>query len=91
MLMLGDIMARLSQPEIAVGVLKSIDPEIAAEIVRRAEIHNMRPADFVAGALREFVDRADDDHWAQLMTYIRKAEDPGLTAVEVILGWVANS
>ncbi len=41
--------------------------------------------------MREFVDRADDDHCAQLVIHIRKAEVSGLTAVEVILGWVANS
>lgn len=44
---------------------------------------------FAAGAVRDLVDRADDDQWAQLVTIMRKAEDPGLAAIQAILGWVA--
>jgi hypothetical protein len=43
---------------------------------------------FVSGAVHEFVERADDDLWFQLMTVIRKSEDPGLAAVQTILRWV---
>jgi hypothetical protein len=49
----------------------------------------MVAADFAASAVRDFVDRADDEHWAQLVTIMRKAGDPGLAAIQAILGWVA--
>ena len=47
-------------------------------------------ADFVAGAVREFLDSADDDLWFQLLTIVRKSDDPGLTAVQTILKWVVT-
>jgi hypothetical protein len=49
----------------------------------------MVAADFAAGAVRDFADRADDEHWAQLVTIMRKAEDPGLAAIRRSLGRVA--
>ena len=48
----------------------------------------MTTADFTAGAVRDFVERAGDELWLQLLTIMRKAEDPGLTAIHAILGWV---
>jgi hypothetical protein len=48
----------------------------------------MTVADFVAGAVREFVEHAGDDLWFQLLTIVRKSDDPGLTAVQTILTWV---
>jgi hypothetical protein len=50
---------------------------------------SMAAADFTAGAVREFVDRADDELWLQLLTVTRKGEDPGLAAIQTILRWVA--
>jgi hypothetical protein len=44
--------------------------------------------DFIAGAVREFVERADDELWLQLLTIMRKSENPGLVAIQAILGWV---
>ena len=41
------------------------------------------------GAVRDFVERADDELWLQLLTMMRKAEDPGLAAIQAILGWLA--
>lgn len=89
-MMLGELIARLQQPDIAAGVLTTLEPEIAARIERRAAAESMAVADFIAGAVREFVDRADDDLWFQLLTIVREAEDPGLTAVRTILQWVVT-
>jgi hypothetical protein len=49
----------------------------------------MAAADFAAGAVRDFVERADDELWLQLLTIMRKAENPGLAAIQSILRWVA--
>jgi hypothetical protein len=46
--------------------------------------------DFVAGAVREFLDSADDDLWFQLITIVRKSDDPGLSAVQTILTWIVT-
>jgi hypothetical protein len=49
----------------------------------------MAVADFAARAVRDFVEQADDERWFQLLTIIRKAENPGAAAIQAILGWVA--
>ena len=51
---------------------------------------SMTVADFVAGAVREFAESADDDLWFQLLTIVRKSDDPGLAAVQTILTWVVT-
>jgi hypothetical protein len=86
--MLGELIANLDRPGIAVAVLRTLDPIVASRIDKRAAAVAMRPVDFVAGAVREFVERADDDLWFQLLTVMRKAEDPSLAAIHTILRWV---
>ena len=49
----------------------------------------MAVADFSARAVRDFVEQADDERWFQLLTIIRKADNPGVAAIQAILGWVA--
>jgi hypothetical protein len=88
--MLGELIAQLDRPDVADGVLATLDPPIADAIVARAESLSMTVEDFVAGAVREFLDRADDDLWFQLVTLVRKSDDPGLTAVQTILEWVVT-
>jgi hypothetical protein len=87
--MLGDLIANLDSPHVAAAVLATLDPNVAAQIERRAAAAAMIAPDFIAGAVREFVERADDELWLQLLTIVRKAENPGLAAIQAILGWVA--
>jgi hypothetical protein len=87
--MLGDLIANLDRPDVAAGVLTTLDPILAAQIERRAAAETMGVADFAAGAVRDFVERADDELWLQLLTVMRCAEDPGLAAIQTILRWVA--
>ena len=87
--MLGDLIANLDRPGVAAAVLTTLDPALAVQIERRAAAESMTPADFITGAVRDFVERADDDLWFQLLTVMRKAEDPGLAAIHTILQWVA--
>ena len=89
-MMLGDLISQLDQQAVSADVLTTLDPEIADSVIRRAGSLSMSPADFVAGAVREFVDHADDSQWAQLLTHMKTADDPGLTAVQVILVWVVS-
>ena len=87
--MLGDLIANLDRPDVAAAVLTTMDPIVATRIEQRAAAAAMTTADFVAGAVRGFVERADDERWFQVLTIMRKAEDPGLAAIQAILGWVA--
>ncbi len=89
-MMLGELISQLDQHEISADVLATFDPKISDAITQRAGTLSMSPPDFIAGAVREFVDWADDSQWAQLLTHMKKAEDPGLMAVQMILYWVVS-
>jgi hypothetical protein len=85
---LGELIAQLDRPDVTARVLTMLDPHIAGQLERRAAAASMTVADFAAGAVREFVDHAGDDLWFQLITIVRKSDDPCFTAVETILTWV---
>lgn len=85
--MLGDLIARLDRPDVCANVLMTLDPAIRQQLERRAADASMTVADFAAGAVREFMGRADDELWFQLLTIIRKADEPGILAVQTILRW----
>ena len=87
---LGEIIATLDRPGVAAAVLATLDPPTARRIEQRAAAASMAVADFAAGALREFVERAEDDLWFQLLTIIRQADDRGLAAVQTVLRWVVT-
>ena len=86
--MLGDLIAQLDRPAVVEAVLARMSEPTRQTLAQRAAEVGMRLEDFAAGAVREFVERADDDLWFQLLTVMRKADDPGLAAVQTILRWV---
>lgn len=88
--MLGELIAQLNKPDVTAGVLMTLDAGLREQIERRAEAVSMSVADFAAGAVHEFVEHADDELWFQMLTIIRKSDDPGLTAVQTILQWTVT-
>jgi len=90
-LMLGDLIAQLDNPELTRQVLTTLDPEISESINQRASNLFMSPAGYSAAAVKEFIEWADEEQWAQLLTYMKKADDPGLRVVQAILCWVATA
>jgi uncharacterized NAD-dependent epimerase/dehydratase family protein len=54
--MLGDLIANLDRPGIAAVVLTTLDSAVPAQIEHRTAAEAMAVADFVAGAVREFVE-----------------------------------
>jgi hypothetical protein len=88
--MLGELIAELDRPDVANGVMTTLHPDVAQQIERSSAAASMTVADFVAGAVREFLESAGDDLWFQLLTIVRKSDDPGLTAVQTILKWVVT-
>jgi hypothetical protein len=87
---LGSLISQLDRPDIAADVLQTLDPEVVEAVNARAAAFEMNVTDFVAGAVRTFVDSADDDLWFQLLTVMRKAQDPGLVAVQTIVEWAVT-
>jgi hypothetical protein len=89
-LVLGELIAQLDRPDVANNVMTTLHSDVARLIERRASAVSMTVTDFVAGAVREFIDSAGDDLWFQLLTIVRKSDDPGLAAVQTILRWVVT-
>jgi hypothetical protein len=87
---LGDLIAGLDRPEVVESVLATLAPPIRQRLEARAAAASMSVPEFAAGAVREFIERADDDLWFQMLTLIRQAEEPGLVAVQTILRWVTE-
>jgi hypothetical protein len=87
---LGELIAQLDHPEVASGVMATLPSDTARQIECRATAASIPLADFVAGAVREFLESADDDLWFQLLTIVRKSDDPGLSAVQTILTWIVT-
>ena len=88
-IMLGDLIAKLDHPDVTAAVLATLDPIVATRIEQRSAAAAMAVADFAARAVRDFVEHADDERWFQLLTIIRRPENPGVAAIQAILGWVA--
>ena len=87
---LGELIAQLDRPDVATSVMTTLHSDVARQVERRATAASMSVADFVAGAVREFLESADDDLWFQLLTIVRKSDDPGLSTVQTILTWVVT-
>jgi hypothetical protein len=88
--MLGDLIAQLDEPQISAALLTKLPPELVMQIEERAAAVSMTSADFAAGAVRAFMEEGDDELWFQLLTIIRKSDDPGIAAVQTILTWVVT-
>jgi hypothetical protein len=87
---LGDLIAQLDRPDVAASVLATMDSDVAGQIERQSAATSMTIEEFVSGAVRDFVESAGDDLWFQLLTIVRKSDDPGLAAVQTILTWVVT-
>ena len=59
--MLGELIAQLDRADVANNVVTTLDPDVAMRLEHRAAEASMTLEDFVAGAVREFLDSADDD------------------------------
>jgi hypothetical protein len=75
---------------VIVAVLATVSPVIRQRLEARAAEASMTVADFAAGAVREFVEYADDELWFQMLSVMRKTDDPGIAAVQTILRWVVE-
>jgi hypothetical protein len=57
-LVLGELTAQLDRPDVANSVMTTLHSVVVRQIERRAAAGSMRVTDFVAGAIREFLDSA---------------------------------
>ena len=91
MTVLGALRTRLDEPGLVTEVLETFDPVTASALETRATAASMTMFDLVAVTIKAFIDNADDELWAHLLTIIRDSERPGLTADQTILKWATSS
>lgn len=87
---LGDLLglARRNAGRFA-GWIEAGDPELAAHIARD-QPDDTDLASLVREAVADFCRDAGDDDWAQLVSASRRAADPALAALGVMVRWRAS-
>lgn len=75
-------LTNLDNPKVALGLVAALnEPELLARLTAAAKATEMTPVDFVATAVRGFIETASDDHWLQLIGVMNRAEDPSLAVM----------
>jgi len=82
--MLGDIVDRLDDPEVAARLLRDLEePDLE---VRLALLGDGQPeAEMMAALVRRFLDTGSDEQWVHLIGIMSRADDPALEALRAIL------
>ncbi|MGM4984704.1 hypothetical protein [Rhizobium sp. OK494] len=84
--MLGNLIASLDDPKVAMGLLAAFDePALLARLAAVADASGRLPTDIVGSTVRNFMETASDDLWTQLIGIMNRADDPGLAAIRAIL------
>ncbi|MFI4976033.1 MAG: peptidylprolyl isomerase [Caulobacterales bacterium] len=82
---LGDFLGGGPAAERVAPWLAARDPALAARVSDAAAAAACEPAVLVRSATAEFVNRADDEAWTQLISAAQGASDPALAAIAAIL------
>lgn len=85
-LSLGDLLQdREGLAERVEAWLDGADPDLAARVRVAAEAERTAFADLVRAQIADFVAKADDERWTQLISVAQGADDPALNCVRSIL------
>lgn len=86
MAMLGQLLATASDPQALARWLED-SPGLARLVDEARGGADAAPALVVRRAVAGFSEAASEEDWAQLMTRIRQADDPGRACLQAMLGW----
>lgn len=87
-MMLGDLIARLTDEDDATSALESLgDIVLFAEVRKMGEFWAETPAAYLAGSARRFAATAGDEDWLGLMAEMERADDPARAALVRMLRW----
>lgn len=90
-MLLGDIIARLTDEASAVEALLSLgDLGLLAEMQTRAEAQGVTVGAYAAWAVRIYADNAPSDEWTTLMGALGRSEDPGATCLRRAFAFVTG-
>lgn len=84
--MFGTLVDSLDDPVVAMRLMEALDDAtLSARLGAWAAAENRPEAELLAGAVRDFLDSADDDVWTQLVGIMTRAEDPGIAALRAVV------
>lgn len=77
-MLLGDVLARLSDPLTAEKALAALDDlPLATAITVEADAAGLSPGELIAGRVADYADDADDEEWTTLIGQMGRSADPG--------------
>ncbi|SJZ97223.1 hypothetical protein [Consotaella salsifontis] len=83
--MLGNLIAALERPEVALGLLPALDEALRARLLAVAGPDEDDRARMICSSVHGFVEAASDDEWMQLVGIMNRSDEPGLAALRAIL------
>lgn len=84
--MLGTLVDSLDNPGVVARLLATFgDPALETRLGAWAAAEGRPAAELLAGAVRDFLDTADDETWTQLIGIMSRAEDPSLAALRAVV------
>jgi hypothetical protein len=87
--MLGNLIANLDRPNVAAAVLTTLDPIVATRNRATRRCGGDDRGRFCRQCCSRLRGVGGRRTLFQLLTIMRKAENPGVAAIQAILGWVA--
>lgn len=84
--MLGEILAKLTDPSQAEAALAALSDEtFLTQVQVRAEAENITIGAFAARAVRRVLDGASEEIWLDILGKMGRTSEPGAAALAVIL------
>jgi hypothetical protein len=85
-MMFGTLVDSLDDPVVAMRLMEALDDvALSARLGAWAAAVGRPEAELLAGAVRDFLDTADDEVWTQLVGIMTRAEDPGIAALRAVV------
>jgi hypothetical protein len=86
MSLLNKMLTALDNPGVAAHVMDALDePALVTRLIMAASADGEMPCAHLGRRVRQFLDRASDEQWLQLIVQIRDSADPGLATVRAVL------
>lgn len=77
-MLLGDILARLTDPLVAEHALASLDDlALATSVTVAADAEGLSPGVLIASRVEHYADTASDEEWTTLIGQMGRSDDPG--------------
>jgi hypothetical protein len=82
-MMLGDLLAKLSDEISAIEAILSVDDlTVLAAMRQQAQTDGLDLPTYVAGTVRRYTAEASDEEWITLMGLLNRSPDPGATCLK---------